>query len=71
MDSLAGDLSFEALDRDLKYTINYMADNEVETIGIGINSNSVVDYYPDSIVINNAKELISKSLDKLKQYLML
>lgn len=54
----------------LKRVVRRCMDNGIELIGIGICSDSVAEYYPDHIVVNNASDLAAAELQKLKEYLI-
>ena len=54
----------------LRRVIRQSMDAGIELIGLGICSDAVSHYYPDYVVLKNAKDLSHTELTKLKEYLV-
>jgi cobalamin biosynthesis protein CobT len=65
----ASDVAGELLDADLRKTVKELEAAKIETIGIGIQTKSVKQYYPKSFVIKNSEELAGTTLRELKAIL--
>jgi cobalamin biosynthesis protein CobT len=53
----------------LKSTVNYLNENGIETIGIGIQSNAVAKYYKNHVVLHNVEDLPGQVMTEIKRLL--
>lgn len=61
--------SSESLDRHLKEILNALPKSGIEAVGIGVMSDHVEKYYPESVVIEKINELPTKVMNKLSSVL--
>lgn len=65
-----GDGDYAILNNDLKKSVKGILKSGIECVGIGIQTESVKNFYPDNIVIDRINELPTKAMNKLSKILL-
>ncbi|MCR9222911.1 MAG: hypothetical protein NXH70_02480 [Hyphomonas sp.] len=65
----SGGCAERLLERDLRSAVNELEAAKIETIGVGIQSDAVRQFYPKSFVIQKSEELAGATIRELKEIL--
>jgi cobalamin biosynthesis protein CobT len=64
-----GDTSFQLLQADLRTRIGEITKFGIEVIGVGIETDYVKEFYPDYVILKEAKDLPKQAMSKLSKML--